>query len=338
MRSLVFRADGDHQIGTGHFARALRLAERLSGSGDRVTFVSHSIDGCAGLIERRGYGLILLPPISEGSSVQAASAVGALEPHFVLNDVRDTTTEYMQSLRSTGARTVNFDDRGPGAVLADLLIDANRLPDEAADVTPPALFGPEYIVLDESFERAHRPPKGVRDRVEELFVFAGGSDPADLTLKALEAIEQLEPAWHTTVVLGYAYRRHAEAAALAERCRRVDLVVGPEDLAPWMQEADLALCSGGIGMFEVVCVGTPALVGCQVPHELHNVRLLEKRGAVRGLGLAGELTAGEIAAVLGGLADDVAARRAMSEVGKQVVDGRGLDRVVEAIEQCVKQS
>jgi len=338
MRSVVIRADGDHQIGTGHLARMIHLARRLSQSGDRVTFVSRSADGCAALIRRRGYGLILLPPISEGSSAQAASVVGALEPHFVLNDVRDTTAEYMHALRSAGTRTVNFDDRGPGAELADLLVDANRLPDEAAGVAPRALFGPEYIVLDESFEQAHRLPKGVRDEVGELLVFAGGSDPAGLTLKALEAIAQLEPAWHTTAVLGHAYGHHAEAAALAERCRRVDLVVGADDLAPRMQEADLALCSGGIVMFEMACVGTPALVGSQVPHELDNVRLLERHGAVRGLGLAGELTVNKIAAELGSLAGNVGMRRAMSEAEKRVVDGRGLDRVVEAIEQCVQRS
>jgi UDP-2,4-diacetamido-2,4,6-trideoxy-beta-L-altropyranose hydrolase len=338
MRSVVIRADGDHRIGTGHLARMVRLARRFSQSGDRVTFVSRSADGCAALIKRRGYGLILLPPISDGSGAQAASAVGALEPFFVLNDVRDTTAEYMESLRSFGVRAVNFDDRGPGAELADLLIDANRRPDEAAGVTPWALFGPDYIVLDEAFERAHELPKGVRDEVAELLVLAGGSDPAGLTLKALRAVERLEPAWHTTVVLGHAYRDHAEAAVLAERCRNVDLVVGAEDLAPCMQEADMAVCSGGIAMFEVACVGTPALVGCQVPHEVHNVRLLEERGAVRGLGLVDQLTVDEIAAALGSLAGNVEMRHAMSEAGKRVVDGRGLDRVVEAIEQCVQQS
>ena len=38
------------------------------------------------------------------------------------------------------------------------------------------------------------------------------------------------------------------------------------------------------------------------------------------------------------LAGDVPARRAMSEAGRRAVDGRGLSRVVEIIEQCALQS
>lgn len=338
-RAVVIRADGGHQIGTGHITRSLRLADRLRGDGSTVTFVSQSIDGCAELIERRGHGLILLPPISKGSGVQAATVVGTLEPDIVFTDVRDTTAAYMDGLRRTGARLVNFDDRGEGAALADVLIDANRPAAEAAEVSGPrALFGPEYIVLDESFERAHRLPKGVRERVEEVLVFMGGSDPAGLTLTALEAIEQLEPEWHTSVVLGYGFARHAEAAALGARCRNVDLLSAPADLAYRMQEADVALCSGGIAMFELACVGTPAVVLCQVEHEVRNAEFFVERGAVRCLGLGGECDSEAIAEALRALVDDVDARRAMSEAGKRIVDGRGLSRVVEAVETCVQRS
>jgi spore coat polysaccharide biosynthesis predicted glycosyltransferase SpsG len=338
-RSVVIRADGGHQIGTGHVTRSLRLADCLRGDGGTVTFVSQSIDGCAELIERRGHGLILLPPISQGSSVQAATAVSALEPDLVLNDVRDTSAAYMEPLRETGACLVNFDDRGEGAALADVLVDANRRPDEAAGAAGPrALFGPEYIVLDESFERAHRLPKGVRERVAEVLVFMGGSDPAGLTLRALEALDQLEPEWHTSVALGYGFARHAEAAELAARCRNVDLLPGPSDLAHRMQEADMALCSGGIAMFELACVGTPAVVWCQVDHEVDNARLFVERGAVRCLGLGDESGPGGVAEALRALADDTAARRAMSEAGKKTVDGRGLSRVVEAVETCEQRS
>ncbi len=338
-RSVVIRADGGHQIGTGHFARMFRLADRFNQSGSTVTFVSQSLDGCAGLFERRSHELILLPPISEGSSAQAASAVGALEPDLILNDVRDTSDDYMRALRAGGARIVNFDDWGAGAALADLLVDANRLPEETDDgANPRVLFGPDYIVLDEAFEQAHGRPKPIRGRVEEFLVFMGGSDPAGLTLEALRAIELLEPEWHTTVVLGYAFQDRAEVEALAARCRNAEVVAGADDLAPRMHGADMALSSGGIAMFELACVGTPSIVRCQVPHELENARLFADRGIVRCLGLGSGLGAEAVAQALSALAADAAARRAMSEAGKRTVDGRGLSRVMEAIEQCVQQS
>ena len=335
-QSVVIRADGGHQIGTGHLARMFCLADRLQHSGCRVTFVSHLSDGCAALCEARGHGLILLPPVSHGSSAHAASAVCALGPHLILNDIRDTSSDYMRLLRNTGAQIVNFDDRGAGAELADFLVDANRLPEEANEVVHPrVLFGPDYIVLSETFEQLHRQPKVHRDHVEELLIFMGGGDPAGLTRRALEG---LEPTWHTTVVLGYAFRERLEVEALAAQWSNVEVVMGAHDLGARMQQADLALCSGGIAMFELACVGTPSVVWCQVPHELPNARLLEKRGIVRCVGLADEPTVESVARTLRALADDAPARRAMSEAGKRTVDGQGLNRVMEAIEQCVPQS
>lgn len=338
-RSAVIRADGGHAIGTGHLTRTLHLADRLAHSGEQVTFVSQSSDGAAALCEQRGYALILLPPISNGSGAQAASAISALEPGLIINDVRDTNEAYMRALRLSDATIVNFDDRGAGASLADVLVDANRPPEEARAIAGPrACFGSDYMVLGDAFERAHRLPKGVRDRVEELVVFMGGSDPSGLTLTALRAIELLAPDWHTTVLLGYGYEGHAEAATLAARCRNVDLVAGADDLAGHMQAADMALCSGGIAMFELACVGTPSIVCCQVPHELDNARRFVEWGAVRCLGLGDACRPRNMADALGALAADVAARRAMSDAGKRVVDGRGLSRVMEVIEACVQQS
>jgi spore coat polysaccharide biosynthesis predicted glycosyltransferase SpsG len=337
--SVVIRADGGHAVGTGHLTRMLRLADRLTQSGGHVTFVSRSPDGAAALCEQRGHALILLPPISEGSGAQAASAISALEPDLIVNDIRNTPEEYMQALQVSGASIVNFDDRGVGASLADVLVDANRRAEDARSITGPRMcFGPQYMVLDEAFAHAHRLPKGVRERIEEVVVFMGGSDPAGLTLRALQAIELLEPDWHTTVLLGYGYEDHAKASALAAKCRNVDLVAGPEDTAATMQAADMALCSGGIVMFELACVGTPSIVSCQVAHELDNARRFVGWGAAQCLGFGDACRSQDMAVALRSLAADAAARRAISDAGKRLVDGCGLNRVMEVIEACVQQS
>ena len=97
-RTVAIRADGGHQVGTGHLARTFCLADRLHRSGSRVTFVSRPLDGCADVFEGLPHGLILLPLVSEGPSARAASAVRALGPNLIVNDVRDTSDEYMRAL------------------------------------------------------------------------------------------------------------------------------------------------------------------------------------------------------------------------------------------------
>ncbi len=89
-------------------------------------------------------------------------------------------------------------------------------------------------------------------------------------------------------------------------------------------------------MFEMACVGTPSLVVCGEPFEVETATRLEKAGAVMNLGFGGELDYAQVPVALEALAANTDKRRRMSLRGRQLIDGRGCERVVGMIRERVE--
>src|SRR4029078_10552353 len=52
------------------------------------------------------------------------AGVDDIAPDLVINDVLDTSVTYVEALKRGGRLVVNFEDLGPGAAHADLVINA----------------------------------------------------------------------------------------------------------------------------------------------------------------------------------------------------------------------
>lgn len=77
-----------------------------------------------------------------------AAEVLALDPDLVINDILNTEDAYMRPLADIGVRTVNFEDEGPGSLLADLVV--NALYEEKRD-DPHFCPGARYFCLRDEF-------------------------------------------------------------------------------------------------------------------------------------------------------------------------------------------
>jgi len=85
-------------------------------------------------------------------------------------------------------------------------------------------------------------------------------------------------------------------------------------------------------MHEACCVGTPAVAVCQpIDHQVELAEWLEVQGAMRSAGDGTKCGADRIAQLVCEVAGDASSRRAMSEAGRALVDGRGTDRTARAI-------
>jgi spore coat polysaccharide biosynthesis predicted glycosyltransferase SpsG len=109
-----------------------------------------------------------------------------------------------------------------------------------------------------------------------------------------------------------------------------------DDPAELLLEADLAMVAGGITLYEAACLGTPALV---VSHnELQQVTAsrFDALGISRNLGLASALSSSQMEEAVLKLAGDVGLRAKMGAYGRELVDGRGAERIEELIRRlCV---
>src|SRR5690606_23446449 len=116
-----------------------------------------------------------------------ASVLERQRPDIVILDVLDTTREMVAEVRRWSDFVVTIEDMGDGTQLADLVIN-----DLYADPYPAANHwtGVRYAILGPSFE--HTRPRPESERVETILIAFGGTDPSNLTLKALDALKLLK--------------------------------------------------------------------------------------------------------------------------------------------------
>jgi spore coat polysaccharide biosynthesis predicted glycosyltransferase SpsG len=341
---ILYRADGGHPIGTGHIFRAKRLLEALAHRVDLDAVLLTAEEPTALRIAVGVNARIeILPPRRDTIAVKprlegapVVDFVSSWRPDVVVIDMLDTPGPDMEAISRTGVPIVTFDDRGEGRFFAHTVVNvlvAETEPDRLQRATR-LLEGPAYAVLDPLYAEAHATGA---DRLlgasRHVFVATGGGDAAGLTVKvadALQLVPELDcvefacgPAFPHRVALDEVLRQAPWAHAV-----RTEL----PSLLDCYRSCDLALIAGGLTMYEVCSVGTPALAVCQpIDHQFELAEFLSEAGAMATVGYGLLATNDQIAAAVRSLMDDVCARRRMCEVGPKLVDGRGTERVADTL-------
>ncbi len=251
-KRVLFVTQGNASVGLGHVYRCLLLAHEISEHEVLFLCTSQS-EIAANRIASFDYQTILQDgPLAE--------QVKALAPDLVINDILDTSAEYVAALRQAGGKVVNFEDSGPGALAADLVF--NALYEDGPHPRANLRAGHDYFCLRDEFENVRRQPPA--PEVREVLITFGGTDPNDFTRQTLDTL--LEPARsrgiRLNIVAGPGYQH--KAALLAHLERLGDPGIGFHDgtriISSMMERADLAISSAGRTVLELVHMQTPSII------------------------------------------------------------------------------
>lgn len=328
---VLFRVDGGAEMGLGHVFRSLAIADALrENSRAELGFLMRS-DPPEGLkvVASHGYAVSVL---GDGGLEDALGRVRDFAPDVIVNDLPRIEAPWLEALAHIGAATVN---------LVDTPDDVDR-PEQYAQVvvsvmndereTPEGFYGgPGYAILREHFRGA--PDKELRLRPRRVLLTFGGADPQGLTVKAARALDGLPAEVELVAVAGPAFPWKREFEALAPQLRhRVPLISGAGGhIADLMQDADLVVCSGGMTVYELAALGTPAVVLGQNAREEQRMRAFARHGTLRFLGLGPDVADEALFAAVQALLHDGAARAEMSRNGRRLVDGMGATRAAEVV-------
>lgn len=228
----------------------------------------------------------------------------------IVNDALDTSVEVMAELKRHGARVITLEDLGPGARLADVVINSLYRKSDA----PFEVLRPEFRGL---------PPFEVKEDIERILVTFGGTDPSHYTEQIHSlGIELLGVQWRIvdppgrpTGLFDYSNIQVLQDPSMAEEMRKADLVI----------------TSAGRTIFEAGAVGVPVLCVAQNLREARHAHLGPASGNIfMGIGLDREVVKRNIF-----LLDSHRLREEMSEAGRQLTDGRGAERIARLIEEML---
>lgn len=352
---IAFRADASMRIGTGHVVRCLNLARVLRARGAVVTFITRAHEGHLGaMLGKEGFGVALLPappmkpdlssedyaqwlgvPVAQDAA-ETMAAIGEGTDWLVM-DHYGLDASWQAQVRGRSRRILAMEDLPGRTHDCDVLLDQNALGDGDGDYgrrAPGArlLLGPRHALLSAQYARRREsmPPRAPGPG--RALVFFGGTDPADLTGRALEALcDPALAALPADIVLGpnYPFAARLEAAV---RSRPGTRVLGPQPhLADLMAASGLAVGGGGVTAWERMCLGLPAVVVSLAENQRPASEALAAQGLIAYAGHFDTVTPRALAQCIARTMGDAQLLEAMSARGMQLVDGLGAWRAAETM-------
>ncbi len=315
-KQIVFRTDASKNLGMGHVYRTLAVAQELARH-ELVIVLSKDQELGQEFFAEYPFRVELV-----ASDDEFVKFVRANHTDLVILDRLNNDAEIVSNLKQT-AKVVSFEDLGSGAELADLLIsDLYLNPAVSADHQ---LAGVENAILAPTFESLPRKAK-IEPEVDNVLLLFGGTDPSNLAVKSLDALEKIGFTGTVTVVRGLG----AEPINLSKYSLKLNPLSNVKNMPAVMVQADLALSSAGRTITELACLGIPTICMAQNAKELTHAHTTEANGVLM-LGLGNDVSEESLGREIQGLIGDFEKRKTLSSNGLNATGTRSNTKVVQRI-------
>lgn len=342
MEKVLIRTDANSKLGSGHVIRCLSISEELIRFGYEAVFVvSNEESKC--FVEQRG-GLTFI--ISGDPSyftfedgVNLAHFANEIEAEIILVDSYAVTDGFFDGIASK--RTFNkiayIDDLytfeyghlpephfWPVDFLIDYLFHAD--PDlyekNYACTNTELLIGPAFAPIRSHFKNylGESSYNG-----ENILVTTGSVNPCNLLERIVDACLGLPSCKTINVVVG-----SQASFTLFSNDQRIRVLQGIDDLAPYMQKADLVVSAAGTTLYELCAVGVPTLAIIMVDNQMKNADTFQRLGLGRSVKQL-NYSSSELAVLLDSYIHDPQEQKANVETMHKVVDGKGAARIASVL-------
>lgn len=358
---VVFRVDASVAIGIGHVMRCRTLAVALKERGAHIQFITRAHLGHLGdMLASAGFVVTLLPPpvdIMSGSNDYAVwlgvsqqedanQTIAALKDQpcdWVIVDHYGLDKFWESQVQLHTHKIMVIDDLANRPHDCDVLLDQNfaltylQRYQNWVPAHCQLLLGPRYAMLRPEYIQHRRSMSPRSSAIFRVLVFLGGADNANNTSKIILALSA-DPLMHLEVdiVIGPNYIHKAEVIKHSKARENTHVYTMRPHLADLMVHADIAIGAGGATTWERFCMGLPSLVISTAENQVQICEDLASLGLIRYLGDANQINVSEIRSAL---LEEVSSARQLRDVSasnQALVDGLGVNRIVEIIIPTLK--
>ena len=337
-RKVIFRCDAGHapEIGTGHIARSKTLARNLVekgllGTSDIVFYTRDDPDYDLGDKYLRGSGFsyqVFTNFELEANSKSELAILKRQNASLIIMDRLETSEDLIKGVSSEGSKVITFDDYGAGRLSADLAISA--IFDDVIE-TANLVCGYQYIVLSKD----SYVPRPVKTEVSNIVATFGGHDARNLCQFFLENLNYTSCACPVKIVLGSCddstlleYTNNVEFNKLQDK---VEFFIRPDNYHEIISNADIAVTSGGLSIFEFAAYGIPSIGLPQYKHQLRTIENL-RDASISFLGSDGmRLSSDVFINSFDKLVNNFDCRETMAVNARKEIDGGGINRIIKLL-------
>ncbi len=357
---IAIRVDAGLHIGIGHVMRCLSLADNLRTRGHETFFLTRKHQGnIIDVIVGRGHHVLELDKtesfaqksgnleyvdwlgvkwdIDAEQTMELLSEEGVFD--WLIVDHYGIDARWEKQVSTCVDKVMVIDDLANRLHECNIIIDQNLYKDMECrydDYLPARckkLMGPEYAMLSSEFSAHRKSSSGRNGIVRNILVFFGGADKTNETAKVLDALQILALSDVTyNVVVGMSNPSKDDIKSICEKLDNANYYCQIDNMMEMMSRADLALGAGGTSTWERCALGLPAIIVAVAFHQERIAESVHQAGAVKYLGNSADIGVERWVTEISSLLDNIDEIKKMSEQGKALVDGRGVERVVDAME------
>jgi spore coat polysaccharide biosynthesis predicted glycosyltransferase SpsG len=360
---ILFRVDGTTRTGLEHLTRCLTFAAALQRRRRPTYFLSQLEPAALGLqIKRAGNDWLEAdaPAGSDEDLAETVQEIRRLNPAAVVVDAPEASEGYLAELVGTGVLVVSLDNvaalRFPSALVVNPTLGPGK---EAYEYRPGTqlLLGARYAMVRPEIRRirptrAQEPPplpsaagspearKALGAKGAFRALIALGEDDPNRQLEGLvRTLLNVPRVGRVDVLVRPQHPDLAKFQALAEaNADRLEIATETADLTARIVRAHFAITGGGGLALELACVGLPQLLIVQSESFWPTAQRLEEEGCATCLGWHATVSNQTIRQAVQNLLSDPLERQAMSRCARKLIDGRGPDRLVTALEVVLHPS
>lgn len=290
--AILFRADGDFQMGLGHLFRSAALAEMLRGR-FRCILVAKKVP--QSIRERLGESFSEIISVSDTCTSPRQEAEWLIgkaaekTAQIIILDGYHFKTDYQKLIHEHELKLVCIDDIHSCDFYADLIINhaptLNLRRQYSDKVDTNYALGLHFALLRKLFLRAAlRPKRGSRTRVVISF---GGSDAKGITEKLIIELTRIGFTMPLDVVLGHA-SKHLEAVQVALKLYAGNTTIhhglGDAALVELYESAKLAFLPASTTLIEALACGCTVIGGYYVDNQVDIYHGLLEKDLIYGIG------------------------------------------------------
>ncbi|MEO0378198.1 MAG: UDP-2,4-diacetamido-2,4,6-trideoxy-beta-L-altropyranose hydrolase, partial [Cyanobacteria bacterium P01_A01_bin.17] len=323
-------------IGTGHVMRCLALAQAWQTEGGKVTFLVGMIapelderlqsEGFAVLHHEKTLG-------SREDGDHTIAWAQELEANAVVVDGYHFGSAYQKRLKQAGLQVLFIDDNGhANHYYADWVLNQNIYAHEGLytnkEPYTQLLLGTRYALLRKEFWPWRDWQREIAPHPDRILVTLGGSDPNNVTLRIIQALQKIETRTLEVSALVGASNPHYEMlqGAVKTDKHHIELRRNVNNMPELMAWADIAISAGGSTNWELAFMGLPSLVIPLAENQIEIVRTLASMELVVSLEKADIFVPERLDISLEQL-KDCTIRNDLMQRGQKLVDGQGTNKV-----------
>ena len=314
-KRIAFIVNSNNEIGNRPIHACLSIASKLIAH-DFIVLLDEHYESGIKVIKDYGYDY----KVYEGTG-DLLTILKEFNPDIVVNNIQDTSEEYMASLKEEGYFVVNFDDLGVGIDYADIVFDSLY----EHDLSESNVYtGYKYYVLKDEFY--FQPTKVITQDVKNVLIIFEGTDSNHLSELFLNAILSTNYNNKINIILGEGYGDVEELVSKYESNPLIQIYQNVSDVSEFMFKADIIITSASKAMYDACSLAVPTICVCQNDLEKTHVFANASNGFIN-MGMGEQLTTQEIIAQFVALVNNPELRIEMNNKMKRIDLKHGFDNI-----------